>query len=210
MSDTDSTPAASLALPENGSSPVRGNTVRAQLARLLNQDGHTRGLHVYLDTSGSMTMVWGNHPPLRMMTMLDSMMAMLVAAHSLGVDLHFNSFSHLISDESVLNVSGKSVDELWSEFTATPTVDGGTDVAQVWNYINASPARQDRVSVMITDFEWLIPADRAAHPASLYYLPIVSSNAGERALVDRAVGQFCSAMMHTDPHVGQRLLDRSL
>ena len=80
----------------------------------------------------------------------------------------------------------------------------------MWNYINTSPARQDRVSVMVTDFEWLLPADLATHPASLYYLPIVSSSARERVLVDRAVGRFLSAMAHTDAHVGQRLLDRSL
>lgn len=53
--------------------------------------------------------------------------------------------------------------------------------------------------MMITDFDWLLPADLATHPASLYYLPIVSPNARER---DQAVGRFCSAMMHTDPMSG--------
>jgi len=118
-------------------------------------------LHVYVDTSGSITEK--NYQ--------DAIMMLLSLAKKLNINLYFSSFSNILSEEVLLHTTNKSVSAAWVEFQRIPKVFGGTDYKQIWEYINRSPARKQRLSLIITDFEWYAPNVRVEHPKNLFYAP---------------------------------------
>lgn len=150
-------------------------------------------LHVYVDTSGSISEE--NYQ--------DSVTMLIKIAKKLNVNLYFNSFSNILSQETLLRVQDKSVDKIWAEFRRVPKVTGGTDYLQIWNYVNASPVRRRRLSLVITDFEWYPPSGRHEHPANLYYAPCSAMN--WNSLI-RSAKAFSRGMKHIDPAITQRLL----
>ncbi len=150
-------------------------------------------LHVYIDTSGSISEA--NYQ--------QAVMMLIRLAKKLNVDLYFNSFSHVMSQEVLLRTKGKSVTRIWEEFRRLPKVNGGTDYQQIWEYINASEARKRRLSLVITDFEYSPPTQRMQHPVNLYYAPCSSMNWDWILAQAR---QFAPAMRHIEPAIGQRLI----
>ncbi|MFB6724913.1 hypothetical protein ACFCV3_32350 [Kribbella sp. NPDC056345] len=150
-------------------------------------------LHLYVDTSGSISEA--NYQ--------EAVLMLIRIAKKLNVNLYFNSFSSVLSEETLLKVENKSVTHIWREFRRVPKVSGGTDYLQIWRYINASAVRKRRLSLVITDFEWTPPSTREDHPANLYYAPCGAMDWD--SMVSNAK-QFTRAMQHIDAATAQRLL----
>lgn len=150
-------------------------------------------LHVYIDTSGSISEA--NYQ--------EAVLMLIRIAKKLNVNLYFNSFSHMLSQETLLKVENKSTRQIWKEFRKVPKVTGGTEFKQVWDYINASNKRKRQLSLMITDFEWPPPSARVDHPANLYYAPC---SAMDWRYMVQAATDFADGMKHIDPTIRQKLL----
>lgn len=150
-------------------------------------------LHVYVDTSGSISE--SNYQ--------QSMLMLIGLAKKLNVNLYFNSFSHVMSQQVLLRTAGKSTTAIWGEFQKIPKVSGGTDYEQIWKYINASPARSRRMSLIISDFEWRARSQRIEHPKNLYYAPC--GNMDWDTLVYHA-SEFSKSVRHLEPAIAQRLI----
>ena len=63
-------------------------------------------LHVYIDTSGSISEE--NYQ--------EAVLMLIRIAKRLNVNLYFNSFSHILSQETLLKVENKSMRQIWTEF----------------------------------------------------------------------------------------------
>jgi hypothetical protein len=150
-------------------------------------------LHVYIDTSGSISEA--NYQ--------DAVMMLIKLSKRMNVDLYFNSFSHVMSQEVVLRTKDKSVARIWEEFRRVPKVAGGTEYRQIWDYINASQKRKARLSLVVSDFEWRAPNQRVQHPKNLYYAPCSSMNWDR--IVMHAEG-FAQSMRHIDPAIATKLI----
>jgi hypothetical protein len=150
-------------------------------------------LHVYIDTSGSISEE--NYQ--------QAVLMLIEVAKKLDVDLYFNSFSHVMSQEVLLRTKGKSVGKIWEEFRRLPKVAGGTDYKQIWDYINASAARKRRLSLVVTDFEWAPSTQRDQHPVNLYYAPCSSMNWNN---IVHSAQYFAKSMRHIEPAIAQRLI----
>ncbi|MYR57099.1 hypothetical protein GTY54_12950 [Streptomyces sp. SID625] len=150
-------------------------------------------LHIYIDTSGSISEV--NYQ--------EAVMMLIRIAKKLNINLYFNSFSHFLSQEVMLRTENKSTAQIWKEFRRIPKVSGGTEYTQIWQYINASRVRQHRLSLMVTDFDWLPPSTRQDHPKNLYYAPCSAMDWS--SMVDLA-SRYADSMQHIDPSIRQRLL----
>ncbi|MFK0244556.1 hypothetical protein ACIQUM_07645 [Amycolatopsis azurea] len=150
-------------------------------------------LHIYVDTSGSISEA--NYQ--------EAVMMLIRIAKKLNVDLYFNSFSHKLSQETLLRVQNKSEKQIWHTFSNVPKVAGGTDFQQVWTYINASAKRKRRLSLMITDFDWAPPSTREDHPPNLYYAPC---SAMDWASMVQHARTYADTMRHIDPSIRQKLL----
>lgn len=150
-------------------------------------------LHVYIDTSGSISEE--NYQ--------EAVMMLIRIAKKLNINLYFNSFSHFLSQETLLRVENKSLRQIWKEFRRVPKVTGGTEFKQIWDYINASNKRKRQLSLMITDFEWPPPSARVDHPANLYYAPC---SAKDWTFTVQSATDFADGMRHIDPSIRQKLL----
>lgn len=150
-------------------------------------------LHLYVDTSRSISEA--NYQ--------EAVMMLIRIAKKLNVNLYFNSFSHLLSQEVMLRTENKSERQIWKEFKRVPKVAGGTEFKQVWDYINASPRRRRRMSLMITDFGWGPPPTRERHPKNLYYAPC---SAMDWDTMVSMAQNYADAMQHIDPTIRQKLL----
>lgn len=150
-------------------------------------------LHVYIDTSGSISET--NYQ--------ESVIMLIGLAKKLNVDLYFNSFSNVLSQEVLLRTANKSVAQIWNEFRRIPKVTGGTEYKQIWDYINASPSRKRRLSIVITDFEWYPPNTREEHPKNLYYAPCSSM---DWDTITHYAKSFVKGMRHIEPAMAQRML----
>lgn len=150
-------------------------------------------LHVYVDTSGSISEA--NYQ--------DAVLMLIKMAKSMNVDLYFNSFSHMMSQEVLLKTANKSVAAIWAEFRRIPKVTGGTDYRQIWEYINMSARRRERFSLILTDFEWSPSTNKVPHPPNLYYAPCSGMDWGRMVYFAR---NFSKSMTHIDPAVPQKLI----
>jgi hypothetical protein len=150
-------------------------------------------IHVYVDTSGSISE--DNYQ--------QSVIMLISLAKKLNVNLYFNSFSHMLSQEVLLKTANKSVGQIWKEFRKIPKVSGGTEYKQIWDYINMSPARRRRLSLVITDFEWYPPTTRVEHPKNLYYAPCSSM---DWATITNWAQKYVSSMHHIEPAIAQRMM----
>ncbi|GAB5079699.1 hypothetical protein [Arthrobacter sp. AD-310] len=150
-------------------------------------------IHVYVDTSGSISEE--NYQ--------QSVIMLISMAKKLNVNLYFNSFSHMLSQEVLLRTANKSVAQIWNEFRKIPKVSGGTEYKQIWDYINQSPVRKRRLSLVITDFEWYPPTTREEHPKNLYYAPCSSM---DWATITHYARNYTTNMQHIEPAIAQRML----
>ncbi|KIA72718.1 hypothetical protein ANMWB30_24860 [Arthrobacter sp. MWB30] len=150
-------------------------------------------IHVFVDTSGSISEV--NYQ--------ESMIMLISLAKKMNVDLYFNSFSDTLSQEVLLRTANKSVPQIWNEFRKIPKVSGGTEYKQIWDFINMSPTRKRRLSLVITDFEWYPPTTREDHPKNLYYAPCSSMDWDQMKVWAH---RYVTNMRHIEPAMAQRML----
>lgn len=150
-------------------------------------------IHLYIDTSGSISE--DNYA--------STMKACIVMAKKMNVNLYFNSFSHILSQTTKLNVKDRSYDAIYREFQKTDKVTGGTDYEPIWHFINRSKKRKAELSIIITDFEYYPPNHYVEHPKNLYYIPC--ANMGWSSIVG-AADSFVKNMQHIEPLIRERLL----
>lgn len=152
-------------------------------------------LHIYLDTSGSISE--DNYK--------EAILTLITLASKLQVNLYFNSFSHIISKKTLLHTRGKSIQGIYQEFQNVPKVTGGTDYTLVWNYIMRSPKRRREINFLITDFEFTPPARRVDYPSKLYYAPIATDKRYWDT-IRKYAEKFCQNMYHIDPNIRKHML----
>lgn len=150
-------------------------------------------LHIYLDCSGSIDE--RNYQA--------AVIMMIKMAKKMNVNLYFNSFSHVMSQETLLRVKDRSVNSVWNEFRRLPKVNGGTDFEQIWKYINASKVRKGRLSLVITDFGWEPRRERETHPKNLYYAPVSNF---DWSRITYYAKNYVKTMQHIEPAIAQRML----
>lgn len=150
-------------------------------------------IHLYIDTSGSISE--DNYEA--------AVKSCIAMARKMNVNLYFTSFSHVISQTTLLHTRDKSFVGCYREFQRVPKVTGGTDFSLVWDYVNQSKKRRRELSLMLTDFEYMPCNDHIDHPRNLYYLPI--ANTDWTYLVAEAK-RFATAMSVHDAAFRRRLL----
>ncbi|MBD5584452.1 MAG: VWA domain-containing protein, partial [Clostridia bacterium] len=150
-------------------------------------------IHLYIDTSGSVS-----EEDYQM-----AVKACIRMARKLGVNMYFNSFSHILSQCTKLSLAGKTPQQIYAAFQKVPKVTGGTEYSQVWNYINASKKRSRELSLMITDFEYTAPSYVIKHPENLYYLP---HSTVDWSRILREADDFVKSCEHNDPAIRSHLL----
>ena len=150
-------------------------------------------IHLYIDTSGSISE--SNYA--------STMKACIIMAKKLNVNLYFNTFSHYLSQTTMLKVKDRSLDEIYKKFRDTPKVTGGTDFSLVWHYINRSPKRKREISLMITDFGYDAPSQYIEHPKNLYYAPCANMS---WSTITYYAQSFIESMEHIDPLIRNHIL----
>lgn len=149
-------------------------------------------LHLYIDTSGSISEK----------DYKEGVELCIAIAKKLNVDLYFNSFSHVLSQTTLLKTKDKSKTSLYRIFRNTPKVSGGTDYANIWEFINSSKNRGQELSIVITDFGYTAPTRYIKHPKNLYYIP---TNTDYSSLKHEAQ-KFIASMKHNDPNIRSKIL----
>lgn len=150
-------------------------------------------IHLYIDTSGSISE--DNYK--------EMILSCIHLARKLNINLYFNSFSHMLSEATLLPVKGRSTKQIYQQFRKVPKVGGGTDYEQIWKYINNSKKRQRELSLIITDFEYYAPNHFVEHPKNLYYVPCSHTDWNS---IKHWAQAFCSSMRHIDANVRRKLL----
>lgn len=150
-------------------------------------------IHLYVDTSGSISEI--NYQ--------DAIKTCIKIAKKLNVNLYFNSFSHVLSPEYLIKTKDKSVIQCYKEFQKIDKVTGGTEFDLVYNYINKSPVRKRRLSIMITDFGWTARHDTPFHPPNLYYAPCSNM---DYDCIKYDADSFCNSMYLFDKNIRKRLI----
>lgn len=118
-------------------------------------------IHIYGDFSASMSL--GDS--------IDTVMLAAGLAQRLGVDFYFSSFSHGLSQETLVPVKGRSIKQIVRYVEQIPKVGGGTDFEPIYKYINANPERRLRLNIISTDFGWWAPAHKLEHSPNTIYVP---------------------------------------
>lgn len=130
-------------------------------------------IHIYLDTSGSISETQYR----------DSITNLIMLAKSINCNLFFTSFSHVISQTSLLQTKDQSIKNIYKTFQKTPKVAGGTDFEQVWRKIdvlnenNKKTNKSHQINFIITDFGYNLRSGKRwdINQASLkhtFYVPI--------------------------------------
>lgn len=150
-------------------------------------------IHVYVDTSGSISEE----------DYENAIRSLIAMAKKLNIGLYFNSFSSHLSQTTKLKLAGKSTKRIYAEFQKIPKVTGGTDYAQIWNFINSSKKRKEELSLIITDFEWTAPSEYIEHPKNLYYAPCDNQN---WTYLTSYANEFAKSCIHNDPDIRKHIL----
>ena len=150
-------------------------------------------IHLYIDTSGSISE----------RDYEDAVKACISMAKKMNINLYFNSFSHYMSQTTRLHLENKSKSQIYKEFQKVPKVDGGTDYAQIWHFINSSKKRTREISIIITDFEYHAPNHYIKHPKNLYYIPCSTLDYNN---IKYWAEQFAKTCMHNEPNIRKHLL----
>lgn len=130
-------------------------------------------IHIYLDTSGSIS-----ESQYR-----DAITNLILLTQKINCNLYFTSFSHYVSQTTLIKTKGKSLQNIYREFTTIPKVSGGTDFEQVWRKIdmideyNQRSNKSYQINFIITDFGYNLSRNHYwdVSQASLkytYYVPI--------------------------------------
>lgn len=164
-------------------------------------------LHLYLDTSGSIS-----ESQYR-----DAVTNAILLAKKLDSNVFITSFSDYISETSMLLTKGLSLTEIYKNFLAIPKVTGGTDFENVWRKIemideqNARTNQSFQVNFVVTDFAYSLNSNRrwTAKQASVqntYYVPVSTNQSTWRHILGYAKS-FKEQMQHAgDATIRQRML----
>lgn len=150
-------------------------------------------IHVYIDTSGSISEE----------NYREAIAACIELARKCNVNLYFNSFSHILSQTTLLHTKDKPSAAIYKEFEKTPKVTGWTNFEQIWHFINKSKKRTREFSLIITDFEWCAGNYFVKHPKNLYYIPCAKM---DWQRMKREAEKFCKSAEHNDPNIRKHLL----
>lgn len=130
-------------------------------------------IHIYLDTSGSIS---ESHYQ-------DAIMNLIKLTQKIDCNLYFTSFSHHISQTTLLKTKGVSLKEAYRLFQNVPKVTGMTDFEKVWQKIdildaeNRKNGRSHQINFVITDFGYSLSngfkwSHEQASLRHTYYVPI--------------------------------------
>lgn len=140
--------------------PNRRDNDNPDLAGTVQIEGFYPDIHVYVDTSGSISTE----------DYINSISMIANIVKKLDCDLYFNSFTTDISQESIITCRNKSIEQIKKEVEKIPKISGGTSIDQVWSYINATKKNRKQLSIIISDFEVGVP-NHIKHPKNLWYIP---------------------------------------
>lgn len=130
-------------------------------------------IHIYLDTSGSIS-----EDQYR-----DAISNLIALTKIIDTNLYFTSFSHHVSQTTLLQTKNNSVNDIYKQFMLTPKVSGGTDFEHVWNkielldMINENSGKSYQLNFIITDFGYSLSrnqrwSQKQASVKYTYYLPV--------------------------------------
>ena len=150
-------------------------------------------IHIYLDVSGSISEE--NYQ--------EAVMSVIALAKKLNVNIYVTLFSSSLGEDYLIKVRNRSAMSIWKQIQNIPKFTGGTAFDLVYRSIMASPKKQRRLSLMITDFGWAPYAQRIEHPRNLYYVPVSKM---DWSAVSYMASQFTKSMSHIEPNIAQRCL----
>lgn len=130
-------------------------------------------IHIYIDTSGSISE----------QQYRDAVGSLILLTKQINANLYVSSFSHVISQTTLLKTKDKSLKQIYRDFLSIPKVSGGTDFENVWNKIdqldkfNQKSGKSYQLNFIITDFGYGLRRDRQFHREQsshkyTYYVPI--------------------------------------
>ena len=151
-------------------------------------------IHLYVDTSGSISFE----------DYCSSVLTCIQIAKAFNVDIYFNSFSTVLSEEFCFDIK-KSFQALKRDFESITPVTGGTSFDIVWKYILSSPKRKKELSIMITDFGYTARNISDEHPENLYYIPCHTGNHVE-GYITMWAEEFAQSMLPICPRIDSKIL----
>lgn len=164
-------------------------------------------IHVYLDTSGSIS-----ESQYR-----DAVTNLIMLTKRIDCNLYITSFSHYVSQTTLLKTKGSSTSSIYKQFLAIPKVTGGTDFEQVWRKIdmidenNMKNNKSHQINFMITDFGYSLSnrhrwSREQASLKNTFYVPMSMDPRGWKHLQQWAK-EFREQMMKAgDYGVRKRML----
>lgn len=182
--------------PDDVNLPGKLNTIR-----------YRPDVHIYIDASGSIS---EKH-------YRDGVTNAIALAKKIGCDLYITSFSHIISQTSLLRVKDRSIYDVYQDFLKIPKVSGGTDFEPVWRKIdliheqNAKNNQSYQINFIITDFGYSLSNHRqwSQNQASLkhtFYVPISTDKRSWDYVLTYAREFQAEMKLAGDYNVRQRIL----
>lgn len=167
--------------------PNRRNPNDINLAGKLTTTKYRPDIHIYLDTSGSIS-----EEQYR-----DAVGSLIMLTKEIDANLYLSSFSHKISQTSLVRTRDRSLKEVYKNFLTIPKVGGGTEFENVWNKIdqldklNKKAGKSYQLNFVITDFGYGLRRDRKFHreqPShkNTFYVPISSDPRHWKAIIQMA------------------------
>lgn len=164
-------------------------------------------IHVYIDTSGSIT-----EPQYR-----DTVVNLIALSKKIDANLYITSFSNTISPTTLLVTKDRSTKQIYADFIKIPKVTGGTDYLNVWTKIEKIDALNEKtgnsyqLNFIITDFEYNLPRSFKFTQGSpcvenTYYVPISTNTSGWKYILHYG-NQFVEQMERAnDPTIRARMI----
>lgn len=150
-------------------------------------------IHLYIDASGSISEEnWR-----------DTVVMMIHIARKLEVNLYISFFTTALTQETLVRTSGKSVAQIWQQIKRLPRITGGTSYDQIWSYVNRNKERRRRLSIVLTDFEWIVPRAQHEHPKNLYYAPCSNM---DWSRMQYWAKRYIRQMQHIEPDMPRRMM----
>ena len=164
-------------------------------------------IHIYLDTSGSISETQYR----------DAVMSIILLSSKIEADLFFTSFSHTISQTSLIRTKNRRPSQIYTDFLNIPKVGGGTDYANVWRKIeeldklNEKSGKSHQLNFIISDFEYTPPRGfkfKAKSPCieNTYYAPISVDPQSWKYLLKHAESFAKSMLLTNDTNIKSRML----
>lgn len=175
------------------------NTQLTKLEALVAARSNT-AIHAYFDHSGINDAVT-HQSVLHLLTEL---------AQKYDRQLFVNTFSHLLSDEALLDTKEPhTFNEVWVQYSALYKVQGGTDFSVVWKNIHSDEDHAERINLLVTDFQWAPRRDddtEGVHPKNLHYLSL--DELYFQSMGNSQLSFVRSMAPAVEPEILDRLLDK--